>query len=269
MNSEALFGMALNLPSPWQVDGIDFKPGAAGHDELHIRVGFVRGSRFADQSGEPCAVHDTVERSWQHLNFFEHPCYLHCRVPRIKTRTGKVETVAVPWACPGSGFTPLFEALAMSLIEREMPVNRVAEMLRANPQRIWTLFNHWVCDGLKRDDPSGITKLGVDETSTRKGHNYITVGVDLDAKRVIHVTEGKGKKTLDAIQKHLSSHEVKPGQITDYPPPSLPGQANPSQRRKSPSTTFTSPNCSTKRWTRYANRNARNTPTSKATSTLS
>lgn len=136
-------------------------------------------------------------------------------MPRIKTRTGKVETVAVPWARPGSGFTLLFEALAMALIEREMPVNRVAEMLRVNPQRIWTLFNHWVCDGLKRDDPSGITKLGVDETSTRKGHNYITVGVDLDAKRVIHVTEGKGKKTLDAIQKHLASHEVKPEQITD------------------------------------------------------
>jgi transposase len=28
-------------------------------------------------------VHDTVERQWQHLSFFEHTCYLHCAVPRI------------------------------------------------------------------------------------------------------------------------------------------------------------------------------------------
>jgi transposase len=214
MNSDTLFGLALGLTSPWQVDSIDFS-GTEGRKELHIRISFARGSRFADQGGESCPVHDTVERRWQHLNFFEHTCYLHCRVPRIRTGSGKVETVAVPWARPGSGFTLLFEALAMALIEREMPVNRVAELMRVNPQRIWTLFNHWVCEGRQQDDPSGITRLGVDETSTRKGHNYITVGVDLDARRVVHATEGKGKETLSQIQKHLASHEVKPSQITD------------------------------------------------------
>ncbi|EIJ33704.1 ISL3 family transposase [Thiothrix nivea] len=214
MNSDTLFGMALGLTSPWQVDSIDFS-GTEGRQELHIRISFARGSRFADQSGEPCPVHDTVERRWQHLNFFEHTCYLHCRVPRIRTGSGQVETVAVPWARPGSGFTLLFEALAMALIEREMPVNRVAELMRVNPQRIWTVFNHWVCEGRQQDDPSGITRLGVDETSTRKGHNYITVGVGLDARRVVHATEGKGKETLSQIQKHLASHEVKPSQITD------------------------------------------------------
>jgi len=70
------------------------------------------------------------------LNFFEHHCFLHCGVPRIKTADGKVVTVDVPWSRPGSGFTLLFEAFAMALIEREMPVNRVAEILGVNPQRV-------------------------------------------------------------------------------------------------------------------------------------
>jgi hypothetical protein len=61
--------------------------------------------------------------------------FLHCAVPRIKTTDGKVVTVDVPWSRPGSGFTLLFEAFAMALIEREMPVNRVAEVLGVNPQR--------------------------------------------------------------------------------------------------------------------------------------
>lgn len=74
-------------------------------------------------------MHDTVERAWPHLNFFEHHCFLHCHVPRIKTSNGNVVTVEVPWSRPGRGLTWLFEAFAMALIEREMPVNRVAELL--------------------------------------------------------------------------------------------------------------------------------------------
>ena len=158
MNSEALFSMALGLQAPWQVEEIAFSDDAMKPKGLHIRIGFSRGSRFPDAQGVACAVHDTVTRSWQHLNFFEHACILHCQVPRIKTSAGGIENVEVPWARPGSGFTLLFEAFALALIEREMPVNRVAEILRVNPQRIWTVFNHWVGNALLSDDPSGIEK---------------------------------------------------------------------------------------------------------------
>jgi transposase len=143
MNSEALFGMALGLQSPWRVNNVIFDTNESAHSELHLWVGFLPGSRFPDEANELCPVHDTVERQWQHLSFFEHTCYLHCAVPRITTSSGKVRNVDVPWARPVSGFTLLFEALAMAMIEREMPVNRVAEILKVNPQRIWTIFNHW------------------------------------------------------------------------------------------------------------------------------
>lgn len=213
MNSETLFNMALGLHSPWEVREINFVANDSGRNELHLRVGFPPGSRFADESGVLCGVHDTVERQWQHLNFFEHTCYLHCAVPRFKTSTGKVVTVPVPWARPGSGFTLLFEALALAMIEREMPVNRVAELMRVNPQRIWTVFNHWVGQALKADDPSAITQLGIDETSTRKGHNYVTLGVDMDVGRVIHVSEGKGKACVQSIRDHLVAKGTPPEQI--------------------------------------------------------
>src|SRR5512136_895530 len=144
MNSETLFSMALGLQSPWQVKDVTFSRDESARSELHLHIDFVPGSRFLDETNNLCPVHDTVERQWQHLSFFEHTCYLHCAVPRITTTDGKVRTVDVPWARPGSGFTLLFEALALALIEREMPVNRVAEILKVNPQRIWTIFNHWI-----------------------------------------------------------------------------------------------------------------------------
>lgn len=213
MNSETLFSMALGLQTPWQVKDVTFSTDESGHSELHLRIGFAPGSRFPDETNALCPVHDTVERQWQHLSFFEHTCFLHCAVPRITTANGKVRTVDVPWARPSSGFTLLFEALALALIEREMPVNRVAEILKVNPQRIWTIFNHWISKARAADDPSTITKLGVDETSTKKGHHYVTLGVDLDEARVIHVTEGKGKATLQSIQQHLEDKGVDKGQV--------------------------------------------------------
>lgn len=214
MNSTTLFSMALGLQSPWQVNDISFAVEESKQRELHLHIGFPRGSRFPDEAGAACPVHDTVEREWQHLNFFEHHCYLHCGVPRIKTSDGKVVTVNVPWSRPGSGFTLLFEAFAMALIEREMPVSRVAEILGVNPQRVWTLFNHWIEKARKSDDVSSISQLGVDETSSRKGHKYVTLGVDLEKSRVIHACTGKGKATLKSIQQRLESKGVPAAQIT-------------------------------------------------------
>ena len=202
MNSETLFSMALGLQPPWQVKEVTFSTDESARSELHLHIDFVSGSRFSDETNELCPVHDTVERQWQHLSFFEHTCYRHCAVPRITTADGKVRMVDVPWARPGSGFTLLFKVLALALIERKMPVNRVAEILKVNPQRIWTIFNHWISKARAADDPGTITQLDVNETSTKKGHHYVTLGVDLDESRVIHVTEGKGKATLKKVSNY-------------------------------------------------------------------
>jgi len=214
MNSEVLFGMALGLQEPWKITNIEFDLSKeSGMKELRLYIGFIPGSRFPDKDGALCKVYDTVPRKWQHLSFFEHPCLLYCDVPRIKTEAGKVITVSVPWARPGSGFTLLFEAFALALIEREMPVNRVAEILRVHAQRIWGIFNHWVGKAVESDNPAEITKLGVDETSTRKGHNYVTLAVDLDESRVVFATEGKGKETIREIRQHLDEKGVPENQV--------------------------------------------------------
>jgi transposase len=134
-------------------------------------------------------------------------------VPRISASDGKVRHASVPWARAGSGFTLLLEAFALALIEREMPIKRVAQILGVNAQRIWTVFSHWVGKARDSDDPSAIKRLGVDETSSKKGHSYVTVGVDLDSARVIHVSEGKSKGTLGAIARHLSQKDVPAEQI--------------------------------------------------------
>ena len=79
--------------------------------------------------GRSGKCYDTVDKVWQHLNFFQHRCFLHCRVPRIKVSAGSVVLVSVPWSRSGSGFTLLFEAFCMTLIQSEMSVSEVAALL--------------------------------------------------------------------------------------------------------------------------------------------
>lgn len=207
MNSEYLFKMALGIESPWEVRSINLEDLKTGK-ELHINIDFKRGSQFPDDTGNMCDVHDTVQKTWRHLNFFEHACFLHCRVPRINTKDGKVKLVEVPWARPGSGFTLLFEAYVMALIESEMPINKIGQLINENAHRLWTIFNYWISRAYNADKPGAPKKLGFDETSKRKGHDYITLAVDLDERRVLHVTEGKDKNAVKAVKSYLESKGI-------------------------------------------------------------
>jgi hypothetical protein len=44
------------------------------------------------EDGNLYTAHDTVERKWQHLNFSQHTCYLHARIPKVKQSDGKIKT---------------------------------------------------------------------------------------------------------------------------------------------------------------------------------
>ena len=49
-----------------------------------------------------CAAHDFQHKIWRHLNFFQHHCYIHASVPRVKCPDHGVELIDVPWARKGS-----------------------------------------------------------------------------------------------------------------------------------------------------------------------
>lgn len=212
MNSDQIFTLALGVETPWEIIKTEFKD-VDKSEELHVTIDFKRGSRFADETGILCGVHDTVDKTWRHLNFFQHACYLHARVPRIKTQEGKVKLVEVPWSRSESGFTLLFESYVMLLIENEMPVNKVAKVVNENAHRLWTIFNYWIKGAYKADKTKAPRILGIDETSQKKGHDYVTVAVDIDESKVIHVTKGKGKETIKAVKNHMESKGINANKV--------------------------------------------------------
>ena len=165
MQPSELFALGLGLTPPWKIDDIEFIEG-----EVQIKVDFERGAKF-----DGLSVHDTSERVWRHLNFFKYPCYVHARVPRVTGEDGKVTTVQVTWAHPGSGFTSDFEAFALSLVTN-MPVSPASRILGVTDTRLWRLLHCYVKRSLESLDIGQPVRIGVDETAARRAHNYITAG---------------------------------------------------------------------------------------------
>jgi transposase len=97
----------------------------------------------------------------------------------------------------------LFEAYAMLLIESEMPVNKVSSCMHVTSPRLWRVFDYWIERAVSGDDLSTVTEVGMDETSRKKGHNYVTVFADLSTRRVIHACEGKDASTVDSFVQSL------------------------------------------------------------------
>jgi transposase len=207
-----LFTLALGLVPPWMVDEVQF---TAEEKRLDLHVNFPRVSRFpCPVCGQDCPVYDTQEKVWRHLDFFQHAAYLHARVPRVQCPEHGVHLVPVPWAREGSGFTLLFEALVMAMV-REMPVLRVARMVGETDQRLWRVIDHYVAKAREAVDMSEVHAIGVDETSSRRGHDYISLFVDLKAKRLLFATPGKEAQTFEKFAEDLQAHSGSAEAITE------------------------------------------------------
>ncbi|MFT6332915.1 MAG: hypothetical protein ACJAW3_001264 [Lentimonas sp.] len=83
MSIEQLFSSALGIESPWYIKSVNFN---SEKKKLDIEVDFTKGSIFQDDSSnaesKSYKAYDTIRKTWRHLNFFEHECYLHCSSPK-------------------------------------------------------------------------------------------------------------------------------------------------------------------------------------------
>jgi len=88
---------------------------------------------------------------------------------------------------------------------REMPFAAVARLTGLSWHQVRTLCQRYVDLGLAEADYSDVTHLAVDETSKARGHNYVTVVADADARRVLFVTDGKEASTMEAFAKDFKA----------------------------------------------------------------
>ena len=216
MDSKEILLLGLGVQSPWQLVDQHLDTDKHPH-ELHLTVRCERGTKYpCPVCGAQCAAHDFQEKTWRHLNFFQHHCHIHASVPRVKCPEHGVKLVEVPWARKGSAFTLLFEQAALALV-REMPVSAAARIVEITDKRLWRIVEHYVAKAVAAFDLSAVSAVGMDETASKRGQNYVTVFIDMQRSRspVLFVTPGHGKATLKAFAAFLRTHRGNPENILE------------------------------------------------------
>src|SRR5580692_667711 len=150
-------GTVLGLKAPWRIV----------RSELNLAKGFIdaeavcEGPVSCPTCGNPAGKYDHRQRRWRHLDLFQYEFYLTADVPRVECPEHGVIQVTVPWANGKSGFTALFERMAILLL-LQMSISGVAKHLRISWDEVDGILERAVTRGLQRRQSRIVRYIGGD-----------------------------------------------------------------------------------------------------------
>jgi transposase len=201
MRDHELYARILGIQPPWRVHDVKLRLEAG---EVQIYVTGDRAGFACPSCGKACSGYDSRERRWRHLDTCQYRTIVIAEVPRVRCEEHGVVQVAVPWAEPGSRFTALFEALAIDWLH-EASMSAVARQLGLSWDEVDGIQGRAVARGLARRKLAAPQRIGVDETSFQKRHEYVTVVCDLDREVVVYVADDHKETSLDGYYASLDA----------------------------------------------------------------
>lgn len=137
-----------------------------------------------------------VVRRLRHLPIGRRPTILQLTVRRLACeRCGVVRQQHLPCAPAHKRYTHAFARYVWDL-SRIATVADVAKLLGVSWGLVRQIQEHFLRQSLGQIDLATLRRLAIDELALGKGHDYVTVVLDLDSGAAVHVGEGKG---VDAV----------------------------------------------------------------------
>jgi len=205
MRDKDLYATILGIRAPWKVTDVELEP---DQEEVTVHIEYSPSAALmCPNCDHPCQGYDVRPRRWRHLDTCQYRTVLAAKVPRVKCPDHGVHQIDVPWSEPGSSFTALFEALVIDWM-KETSLSAVGRRLRLSWDQVDGIQSRAVRRGLARRKLEKIERLGVDETSFQKRHEYVTVVCDADRSRVLYVADGRGNGVLGDFYKSLSQEQL-------------------------------------------------------------
>ena len=139
-------------------------------------------------------------RLWRCTDVVGTKVYVRAEAFRVRCPACGVTVRQIPWADHGSWFTRAFEdtccwlALSMS----KLSCQRIMRVSWRTVGAICSRVLKRLEDGLP-PRTRGLRRIGVDETSYKKGRRYMTVVVNHDTGSVVWAHDGHGRKVFDAF----------------------------------------------------------------------
>jgi transposase len=146
-----------------------------------------------------CPGYDQGEgrRRWRALDLGVSFCFLEAWAPRVRCKRHGVVVAAVPWARHDAGFTRSFED-QVAWLAVNTSKTAVSELMRIAWRSVgWICHRVMIEESAKRDLLAGLSRLGFDEISVRKGQRYLTVVVDHDTGKLVWAHPGRDRKTVE------------------------------------------------------------------------
>lgn len=195
------------------VTGHDFY--SDGDGVKHLRI-YARPSRWhgikCPYCGRRCPGYDSpgeYNKLWRGLDWGGILVKIEAPTNRITCPEHGVVTAAVPWAYPGSSFTKDFD-LEAAWLATYLPRSTVSYYMRID----WKTVGRCISRALGDIEPersrrlNGLVNIGIDETSYKKGHKYITAIVNHDTNTVVWAAEGHGKSVLEQFYRCLKPEQL-------------------------------------------------------------
>lgn len=202
----------LNVKSA-VIEDCNFYPDADGVKHIRIKA---RPNKWHENDcpfcHKSCPVYDrhsSVPRTWRGLDAGGILVDVEYQTHRIICPEHGVYVADVPWAYPGSGFTKDFD-LTAAWLATYLPRSVVSEYMRID----WETVGRCVNRALNDIEPErsrrldGLVNIGIDETSYKKGHKYITVIVNHDTNTVVWAAQGHGKSVLTQFYRQLTPQQL-------------------------------------------------------------
>lgn len=212
VSANTLCKKLLNVKSA-VIEGCDFYSDQDGVN--HIRI-HARPNRWHENDcplcHKRCKRYDQKNaqpRTWRGLDWGGTLVDVSYDTHRIECPEHGVLVADVPWAYPNSGFTKDFD-LTVGWLAVYLPRSVVSEYMRID----WETVGRCVHRTLNVIEPErskrldNLVNIGIDETSYKKGHKYITVIVNHDTNTVVWAAQGHGKTVLESFYRQLSEEQL-------------------------------------------------------------
>ena len=205
MDDRALYQQILGIHEPWGVERVDLQ---LVQGEVHVWVALPPKTRWVcPECLELAPIHDHLERAWRHLDTCQYKTVVHARVPRLDCPHHGIHQLQVPWAEPGARFTALFEALVIEWL-RHASILPVARQFGLTWDEVSGIMERAVRRGLARRQVEIIPRLGIDETSFQRRHEYVTLVSDLEKTRVLYVADDRKQSSLDGFWADCTPEQI-------------------------------------------------------------
>lgn len=204
---------SLRLKEPWFVESARFD---AENQRVDIHVAVRPEAVFAcpECGGETSRYgYETQERLWRHADCMFYPTYVHCRRPKVVCPKCGVRQVSAPFERKNARHTTYFEGYAMMLLA-DMPRAAAARALRCDEKTMAGIVSYWVNLANGRRSLKDLARLALDETSFRRGHDYVTLMVDAEKRCVVDVEEGRDKEAVASFCRKLVEKGGDPANVT-------------------------------------------------------